>query len=83
MIRANLLTKRYGESTALDAVSFEIPPGQVCGYLGPNGADKSTTVKILTGTLSPTSGEAWVAGFDVSAQPLEVKRRIGYVPETE
>jgi ABC-2 type transport system ATP-binding protein len=82
MIRAEQLTKTYGEKSALAGVSFEIPAGQVCGYLGPNGAGKSTTVRMLTGTLSPTSGRVFVAGMDVAAQPLEVKRRIGYVPET-
>lgn len=82
MIRVENLTKTYGSKEALRSVSFEIPPGQVCGYLGPNGAGKSTTVKILTGVLRPTSGRATVAGFDVGEEPLEVKRRIGYVPET-
>ena len=82
MINVQHLTKSYGETQALCDVSFTVPAGQVCGYLGPNGAGKSTTVKILTGTLHATSGEAAVAGFDVAHEPLEVKRRIGYVPET-
>ena len=82
MINVERLTKTYGETEALGGVSFTVPAGQVCGYLGPNGAGKSTTVKILTGTLRQTSGSATVAGFDVSQEPLEVKRRIGYVPET-
>ncbi|HWS99246.1 MAG TPA: ABC transporter ATP-binding protein [Pyrinomonadaceae bacterium] len=82
MINVQRLTKTYGATEALSDVSFSVPAGQVCGYLGPNGAGKSTTVKILTGTLRPTSGAASVAGFDVVGQPLEVKRRIGYVPET-
>jgi len=82
MIRVEELTKVYGEQTALDAVSFDIPAGQICGYLGPNGAGKSTTVRMLTGVLRPTSGQAVVAGFDVTEEPLEVKKRIGYVPET-
>lgn len=82
MIRADRLTKLYGEKTALSDVSFEIPAGQICGYLGPNGAGKSTTIRMLTGTLTPTSGRVFVAGMDVALQPLEVKRRIGYVPET-
>jgi ABC-2 type transport system ATP-binding protein len=81
MIRVEQLTKTYGETEALRSVSFEIPAGQLCGYLGPNGAGKSTTIKILTGVLRPTAGRATVAGFDVADQPLEVKRRIGYVPE--
>lgn len=76
------LTKQYGTTHALQGINFTVPAGQICGYLGPNGAGKSTTVKILTGVLSPTTGEVRVAGFDVMQQPLEVKRRIGYVPET-
>jgi ABC-2 type transport system ATP-binding protein len=82
MIRAEVLSKIYGDKTALAGVSFDIPAGQICGYLGPNGAGKSTTVRMLTGTLAPTSGRVTVAGFDAATQPLEVKRRIGYVPET-
>ena len=81
-IQVQGLTKTYGQTNALDSATFTIPPGQVCGYLGPNGAGKSTTVKILTGLLRPTAGTASVAGFDVVQQPLEVKKRIGYVPET-
>jgi ABC-2 type transport system ATP-binding protein len=82
MIQVEHLTKTYGDTTALQEVSFTVPAGQVCGYLGPNGAGKSTTVKILTGVLTPTAGQAVVTGFDVSQESLEVKRRIGYVPET-
>lgn len=82
MIHVEQLTKDYGDTTALDHVSFEIPAGQICGYLGPNGAGKSTTVRMLTGVMRPTSGQATVAGFDVVEEPLEVKKRIGYVPET-
>src|SRR5688500_19629122 len=82
MIQVEGLTKPYGATDALKNVTFTVPAGQVCGYLGPNGAGKSTTVKILTGLLRPTAGSAAVAGFDVATQPLEVKRRIGYVPET-
>jgi ABC-2 type transport system ATP-binding protein len=82
MIRVQNLARSYGEKQALRGISFEVPPGQICGLLGPNGAGKSTTVKILTGTLAPTSGTAIVGGFDVLEQPLEVKARIGYVPET-
>lgn len=81
MIEVEQLTKVYGELAALRGVSFAIPAGQICGYLGPNGAGKSTTIKILTGVLAPTSGRAKVAGFDVLREPIEVKRRIGYVPE--
>lgn len=82
MIEVQQLTKTYNETEALRSVSFTVPAGQVCGYLGPNGAGKSTTVKILTGVLRPTSGAARVAGFDVAQESLEVKKRIGYVPET-
>jgi ABC-2 type transport system ATP-binding protein len=82
MIQVEHLTKTYGETVALQGVSFTVPAGQVCGYLGPNGAGKSTTVKILTGVLCPTSGQAMVAGFDVNQEPLNIKQRIGYVPET-
>jgi ABC-2 type transport system ATP-binding protein len=82
MIKVEQLTKTYNETEALRAISFTVPAGQVCGYLGPNGAGKSTTVKILTGVLRPTSGQAHVAGFDVTSESLEVKKRIGYVPET-
>jgi ABC-2 type transport system ATP-binding protein len=82
VIRASSLTKTYASTRALDGVSFEARPGEILGFLGPNGAGKSTTVKILTGMIRPTSGSATVAGFDVVAEPLEVKRRIGFVPET-
>ena len=81
MIRVEGLGKRYGQTTALQSISFEVPPGQICGYLGPNGAGKSTTVRILSGVLKAGSGRAEVAGFDVGECPLDVKRRIGYVPE--
>lgn len=82
MIEVERLTKTYNETEALRSISFSVPAGQVCGYLGPNGAGKSTTVKILTGVLRPSAGQATVAGFDVRQESLEVKKRIGYVPET-
>jgi ABC-2 type transport system ATP-binding protein len=82
MIETINLTKWYGEKAALEGLSIRIEPGSIFGFLGPNGAGKSTTVKILTGLLRPTQGSAAVAGFDVIEQPLEVKKRIGYVPET-
>jgi ABC-2 type transport system ATP-binding protein len=82
MIRTSGLTKEYGGKTALDHLDLCVEPGTIFGFLGPNGAGKTTTVKILTGLLRPTVGHASVAGFDVVAQPLEVKRRFGYVPET-
>jgi ABC-2 type transport system ATP-binding protein len=82
MIETKDLTKLYGSTVGLDALSFRVGPGTILGFLGPNGAGKSTTVKILTGLLRPTRGSAVVAGFNVVEQPLEVKKRLGYVPET-
>jgi ABC-2 type transport system ATP-binding protein len=82
MITVKELTKRYARNTAVDHVSFEVGKGQIVGFLGPNGAGKTTTMRMLTCFLSPTSGTATVAGFDVLDQPLEVKKRIGYLPET-
>jgi ABC-2 type transport system ATP-binding protein len=76
------LTKRFGEQLAVDSLSFEVPPGQIVGFLGPNGAGKSTTLKMLTGVLQPTSGTATICGFDLCAQAIEVKRRVGFVPES-
>jgi ABC-2 type transport system ATP-binding protein len=82
MIRVKELTKRYGRATAVDQISFEVAKGQIVGFLGPNGAGKTTTMRMLTCFLPPSAGTAKVAGFDVLEQPLEVKRRIGYLPET-
>jgi len=82
MIQVNGVTKRYGPATAVKNVSFEVERGEIVGFLGPNGAGKTTTMRILTGFLPPTEGAARVAGFDVVEQPLEVKSRIGYLPET-
>jgi ABC-2 type transport system ATP-binding protein len=82
MVSLNRLTKRFGPQLAVDAISFEIPAGQIVGFLGPNGAGKSTTLKMLTGMLEPTSGTATVAGFDIQTQPIEVKRHVGFVPES-
>ncbi len=75
------LTRRYGEQTAVNDISFDIREGEIVGFLGPNGAGKSTTMKIATGFLPPTSGEAWVGGFNVVEKPMEVKRITGYLPE--
>lgn len=75
------LTARFGDRTAVDSFSLQVPPGAICALLGPNGAGKSTTVKMLTGVLRPVAGTATVAGFDVVYQPLEVKRRVGVLPE--
>src|SRR5216684_3925136 len=82
MITVKELTKRYARNTAVDNISFEVRKGQIVGFLGPNGAGKTTTMRVLTCFLPPTSGSAAVAGFDVLEQPLEVKRRIGYLPES-
>ena len=81
MITATGLTKRYARNTAVDQVSFQVQKGRIVGFLGPNGAGKTTTMRMLTCFLPPTSGTATVAGFDILEQPLEVKRRIGYLPE--
>jgi len=82
MIRTEALSKTYGDVNALIDLDLQVEPGEILGFLGPNGAGKSTTVKILTGLIRPTSGRALVSGFDVVESPLEVKKRIGYVPET-
>src|SRR5215213_1700326 len=81
MIHTDRLQHDYGNTRALHELTLTVEPGEILGFLGPNGAGKSTTVKILAGMLRPSSGRATVAGFDVAAQPLEVKRRVGYVPE--
>jgi ABC-2 type transport system ATP-binding protein len=82
MITVQDLTKRYARNTAVDHISFEVEKGQIVGFLGPNGAGKTTTMRMLTCFLPPTAGRATVAGFDVLESPIEVKRRIGYLPET-
>ena len=82
MIKVKDLTKRYARTTAVDQITFEVEKGQIVGFLGPNGAGKTTTMRMLTCFLPPTAGTATVAGFDVLEQPLEVKKRIGYLPET-
>jgi ABC-2 type transport system ATP-binding protein len=82
MINVNGLTKRYAHNTAVDHISFEVQKGQIVGFLGPNGAGKTTTMRMLTCFLTPSGGSAVVAGFDILEQPLEVKKRIGYLPET-
>jgi len=75
------LTRRFGELVAVHDVSLRVAPGQFFGFLGPNGAGKSTTIKMLTGLLAPTAGRIHVLGLDLIAEPLEVKRQIGVVPE--
>jgi ABC-2 type transport system ATP-binding protein len=82
MIKVTDLTKRYARTIAVDQISFEVTKGQIVGFLGPNGAGKTTTMRMLTCFLPPSAGTATVGGFDVLEQPLEVKKRIGYLPET-
>lgn len=82
MITVTDLTKRYARNTAVDHISFSIEKGQIVGFLGPNGAGKTTTMRMLTCFMPPTAGTATVAGFDVLEEPLEVKKHIGYLPET-
>src|SRR5262245_51328191 len=81
MLEVSDITKIYGTRTVVDRVSFTVPKGEILGFLGPNGAGKTTTMRIIAGYVPPTSGTAKVAGFDVQEQPLEVKKRIGYLPE--
>ena len=81
MIEVENLSKRYGEVSAIRDISFQARPGQVTGFLGPNGAGKTTTMRILTGFMPPTSGRAIVAGYDVFTDSMEVRRRVGYLPE--
>ncbi len=81
MIEVSGISKVYGGRTVVDTVTFSVSKGEVLGFLGPNGAGKTTTMRILTGFVPPTSGTAKVAGFDVQEEPLEVKKRIGYLPE--
>lgn len=82
MIQLNNLTKTFGPTIAVNNVSILIPRGQILGYLGANGAGKTTTVKMIAGLLQPSSGAVLVDGYDVTKQPIEAKRRIGYVPES-
>jgi len=82
VIEVQHLTKRYGPVTAVDDISFTVERGEILGFLGPNGAGKTTTMRVLTGYMPPTEGKAFVAGYDVMEQPIEAKRRIGYLPET-
>lgn len=82
MIEVRELTKTYGPYRAIDRLSFSVKKGEVVGFLGPNGAGKTTTMKIITGFMAPSDGSVQVAGFDVFENPIEVKRRIGYLPET-
>ena len=80
-IKVENITKVYGEQKALDTISFEIKAGEIVGFLGPNGAGKSTMMKILTCFIPPTSGNAFVCGYDVNEQGIEVRKNVGYLPE--
>src|SRR5580692_2904917 len=82
MISLQGLTKRFGTQTAVDALSFSVPAGQIVGFLGPNGAGKTTTLKMLTGMLEPSGGSATICGHDLQREPVEVKRNVGFVPES-
>jgi ABC-2 type transport system ATP-binding protein len=82
LIEVKNVSKKFGRTTAVDQVSFEVKKGEIVGFLGPNGAGKTTTMRILTCFLPPTDGTAIVAGYDIHKDPLEVKRRIGYLPES-
>ena len=82
MISVQSLSKTFGAQIAVQQLSFEVPAGQILGFLGPNGAGKSTTLKMLTGMIEPTSGTATICGFDLRRQTLEVKRHVGFVPES-
>jgi len=81
VISCRNLTRRFGNFTAVDNLTFEVAPGTICAFLGPNGAGKSTTVKMLTGLLPATAGEMTVCGLRVGDDPIELKRRIGVLPE--
>src|SRR5690606_23545418 len=81
MLEIDGLTKRFGTLTAVDGITFSVDRGEVLGFLGPNGAGKTTAMRMVTGFLPPTEGTARVEGYDVTRDPIEVKRRIGYLPE--
>src|SRR5436853_4904155 len=82
VIRAQGLTKRYGDAVAVDHIDLEVAAGEIVGILGPNGSGKTTTILMLLGLTEPTAGRAEVAGFDPLRDPLEVKRRVGYLPDS-
>ncbi len=82
MIRVNNLSKNFGDRHAVDNISFEARQGEILGFLGPNGAGKTTTMRMLTGFMPPSSGSANIAGFDIVNESIEVRKRVGYLPET-
>ena len=81
MIEIRDLSMRYGDLLALDRLNLTVEPGEFFAFLGPNAAGKTTTIKLLTGLISPTGGSAEICGFDIAKQPIEAKRRIGYIPD--
>ena len=81
IIETQGLTKRYGKLTAVDDLSLQVPRGAIYGFVGPNGAGKTTTMRILTTLITPTAGDAFVAGYSVTKYPREVRRAIGYMPD--
>ena len=81
MINVEKLTKSFGPKLAVDHITFTVAKGEVLGFLGPNGAGKSTSMRMITGYLPPSEGTVTIGGFDISENPLEAKRRIGYLPE--
>ena len=81
MVQANNITKFYGEYPAISNVSFTAKKGEIIGFLGPNGSGKTTTMRILTGYMPASSGDATIAGYDVANQSLEAKQHVGYLPE--
>src|ERR1700729_3860762 len=81
LVETRDLVKRFGALTAVDGITFAVDRGEVVGFLGPNGAGKSTAMKIISGFLEPTSGQAWIEGYDSHTQPIEARRRLGYLPE--
>ena len=82
MIEINNLTKRYGDFLAVDNISFNVEKGKILGFLGPNGAGKTTTMRIITGFMPPSEGNVTISGYDVLDEPLLIKNKIGYLPET-
>jgi ABC-2 type transport system ATP-binding protein len=81
LVEANSLRKSFGQITAVDGISLSVGEGEVLGFLGPNGAGKSTTMKMITGFLEPDAGSSKICGFDVDAEPLSAKSKLGYLPE--
>src|SRR5436190_929552 len=82
MIEVQHLTKRYGPVTAVNDVSFRVEQGEILGFLGPNGAVKTSTMRVITGYMPPSEGQVTVAGYNVFTHPLDAKKRTGYLPET-